>query len=79
MTFFVRDKGNRRFPGLAKMWVEWSVGGVADLAKRNPEPPTGGGTYTPCYAKWLWFLYFSIFCFNQISNSFHFLYSSRFI
>jgi hypothetical protein len=30
----------------AKMWVEWSVGGVADLAKRNPEPPTGGEAYT---------------------------------
>jgi hypothetical protein len=25
-----------RFPGLAKTWVEWSVGGVADLAKRIP-------------------------------------------
>jgi hypothetical protein len=22
----------------AKMWVEWSVGGAADLAKPNPEP-----------------------------------------
>jgi hypothetical protein len=22
----------------AKMWVKWSVGGAADLAKRNPEP-----------------------------------------
>jgi hypothetical protein len=30
----------------AKMWVEWSVGGVAYLAKRNPEPPTGGEAYT---------------------------------
>jgi hypothetical protein len=28
------------------MWVEWSVGGAADLAKRNPEPPTGGEAYT---------------------------------
>jgi hypothetical protein len=28
------------------MWVEWSVGGVADLAQRNPEPPTGGEAYT---------------------------------
>jgi hypothetical protein len=28
------------------MWVEWSVGGAADLAKRNPEPPMGGDAYT---------------------------------
>jgi hypothetical protein len=28
------------------MWVELSVGGAADLAKRNPEPPTGGEAYT---------------------------------
>jgi hypothetical protein len=25
-TFLQADKGNRRFPGLAKMWVELSVG-----------------------------------------------------
>jgi hypothetical protein len=28
------------------MWVEWSVGGAADLAERNPKPPTGGEAYT---------------------------------
>jgi hypothetical protein len=30
------DKGTRSVPATAKMWVELSVGGVADLAKRNP-------------------------------------------
>jgi hypothetical protein len=28
--------GNRRFPGLAKMWVGWSVGGAAGLSEPNP-------------------------------------------
>jgi hypothetical protein len=46
-SFCSPDKGfAQQRPGLAKMWVEWSVGGVADLAERNPEPPTGGEAYT---------------------------------
>jgi hypothetical protein len=45
------------------MWVELSVGGAADLAKRNPEPPTGGEAYTdllyevPPHTTYIYFYY----------------------
>jgi hypothetical protein len=42
------------------MWVEWSVGGAADLAERNPEPPTGGEAYTILLCAVLPFLIISI-------------------
>jgi hypothetical protein len=35
------------FIGLAKLWVEWSVGGVADLAERNPGGPKARSIYRP--------------------------------
>jgi hypothetical protein len=49
------------------MWVKWSVGGVADLAKRNPEPPTGGEVYTVLLCDVIFvFIYFLMFLNGEV-------------